>query len=435
MMATQLPIVRVPLGRPLQVVPVGQQRRFRPVLFWILMVYFVLEYARPPYIVNLRLQGASLVLLLTMWAFLPARPWSRNLTLQLSFLVLCAISVLFAKNYFSAYIATRIVLGNLIIAIAITWLMATRRNFVTGIWIWIAIVSYQAIYAIGHQGVGTGGFLGDDNDLALGCATAFPFALTGFLRFRGWRRWGSGAVATLLTVAIVVSNSRGGFVGWVGAALFCVLANRNRVRNLAIAALCGAVFYLSVPSSYKEEMSTIDETTSGTAEGRLFLWVAAWEMWLDHPLLGVGAANFKWHAGQYQPSGESEGLFSSGQYRERDWTGTQTHSLYFEALSETGILGCLALGAIIAGHFSGLRRLSRRVGMHQGLSPELRNDAGAYAVALSGAMVGYLAAGAFLSVTYYPYPWYLSAMAVAWERVVDMELAGSKLPEAVVVVS
>ena len=45
-------------------------------------------------------------------------------------------------------------------------------------------------------------------------------------------------------------------------------------------------------------------------------------------------------------------------------------------------------------------------------------------------MVGYLAAGAFLSVTFYPYPWYLSAMAVAWERVVDAELAGSEPRES-----
>ena len=52
MTATQSPSVTVPLGRPLQLVPAEHQRRFRPVLFWILMLYFVLEYARPPYIVE-----------------------------------------------------------------------------------------------------------------------------------------------------------------------------------------------------------------------------------------------------------------------------------------------------------------------------------------------------------------------------------------------
>jgi O-antigen ligase len=257
-----------------------------------------------------------------------------------------------------------------------------------------------------------------------------PFALTGFLRFRGWRRWGCGAIALLFTSAIVVTNSRGGFVGLVAAAFLCFIASRNRVRNLVVATLVGLIFYFAVPASYKQEMSTISQTSSGTADQRFFLWAAAVNMWREHPLLGVGAANFKWEVGTYQPRAGPGERFGSGQYQERDWSATVTHSLYFEALSELGTLGCLALVGMIVGHFSGLRRLSRRVGAHPGLSPELRNEAGAYAVALSAAMVGYLAAGAFLSVTFYPYPWYLSAMAVAWERVVDRELAGSKLRES-----
>ena len=38
------------------------------------------------------------------------------------------------------------------------------------------------------------------------------------------------------------------------------------------------------------------------------------------------------------------------------------------------------------------------------------------------AMVGYLTAGAFLSVAYYPYLWMLSALAVAWERAALAEI-------------
>ena len=36
-------------------------------------------------------------------------------------------------------------------------------------------------------------------------------------------------------------------------------------------------------------------------------------------------------------------------------------------------------------------------------------------------MAGYLASGAFLSVAYYPYPWYFSAFAVALARAVDAQ--------------
>jgi hypothetical protein len=84
---------------------------------------------------------------------------------------------------------------------------------------------------------------------------------------------------------------------------------------------------------------------------------------------------------------------------------------------------------IIVGHFTGLRRLLRRAGADPSLRSDQRNLASTYAVALAGAMSGYLAAGAFLSTVFFPYLWYLSAMAVALERVIDRERADSRLGE------
>ena len=92
-------------------------------------------------------------------------------------------------------------------------------------------------------------------------------------------------------------------------------------------------------------------------------------MWRDHPVFGVGAGNFKWQVGAYQPRAGGGERFGGSEYQERDWSATETHSLYFEVLSEMGILGCLALGMMIVGHFSGLRRLSRRVADASGAQP------------------------------------------------------------------
>jgi hypothetical protein len=54
-----------------------------------------------------------------------------------------------------------------------------------------------------------------------------------------------------------------------------------------------------------------------------------------------------------------------------------------------------------------------------------------YGGALGGAMAGYCAAGAFLSVAYYPYLWYFSAMAVALEAAVQEEVEALKARSAV----
>jgi hypothetical protein len=60
----------------------------------------------------------------------------------------------------------------------------------------------------------------------------------------------------------------------------------------------------------------------------------------------------------------------------------------------------------------------------------LRRYIGFYGTGLSMAMVGYLGAGAFLSVAYYPYPWMLSAMAVAWQRAGLAEIGENEPGEA-----
>jgi O-antigen ligase len=381
---------------------------------WCLIGYLVLEYARPPGIVNLRLQMILILAFAVLWLTEPNRPWSKNLSLQTAFLALCALSVVFASNYFSAYMVARILSGHVVIALTITWLLVNRRAFVRFTWCWVLIIAYQAVYALTHAGRGTGGFLGDENDLALACSTAFPFAFVGFRALQGWKRWASGGLAVLFTAAIVASFSRGGFVGFLAAALYCVVTGRNRIRNLLIGLFTGLAFLLVTPDSYKDEIRTIRETSSGTADVRLFLWTAAYRMWLDNPLLGVGAGNSNWNVGRYQPHREPR--FARREYEEMDFTMQEVHSLYFELLSETGIVGVAIFGAIIWGHFSALRRLRQVVGRDPAASMDLRSDVQLYGVALAGAMVAYLAAGAFLSVLYYPYPWYLSACAVALAR-------------------
>jgi O-antigen ligase len=387
-----------------------------------LLFYFVLEYVRPDYIVNLRLQLVFLTLVVIGWAVQAKRPWSRNLTLQTAFFVLCLSSVTHAANYFTAYIGARTLFGSVVITLAVTWLMARRRDFVLGIWFWVLTLAYQAVHAIRHGGRGRGGFIGDENDVALASCIGLAFALQGTAWFRGWRRVACGALALLFTTSIVMTSSRGGFIGLVALVAFALIVSRNRVRNLVITAAAALLFFAVVPESYKAEVASITENKEhDTGEARMFLWITAWKMWLDHPVVGVGIGNFNWNVGQYQPRPTS-GRFSSSAYLERDWTMTEVHSLYFTVLSETGLVGSLLFVAILVGHFSTLRRTGKDVRDHPNASAELRRDTSLYGVGLSMAMVAFLAAGSFLSVAYYPYVWLLSGLAVAWDRAARAEM-------------
>jgi putative inorganic carbon (hco3(-)) transporter len=63
---------------------------------------------------------------------------------------------------------------------------------------------------------------------------------------------------------------------------------------------------------------------------RVQLWSAAWAMFSDYPVLGVGADNFHVRFGDYSGVPESK-------------LGTHAHSMYLESLADTGVVGLLAL--------------------------------------------------------------------------------------------
>jgi O-antigen ligase len=403
----------------------------RPIMFWLLLVFFVLEYIRPEPFVRLKFQMLYLIVVPIMWLAAAKRPWSRNLTIQAVFLGLCAFSVPWASNNFSAYTVTRILYGYLMIAIAITWLLSNRRDFVFAIWFWVALMAIQAIVGLTTGGHGYGSSFEDENDLALGLNTAVPFVIGGIQIFRGWRRFACVALLVLLLSGIVASLSRGGFVGLVSVVLFCILTGKNRIRNLAIAVVGSLVFYLGIPANYKGELASIKDTDQGTSEARQFLWIAAFNMWVHNPVFGVGAGNSNWNVGRYQPEATASGKFSDPIYAERDWTMASIHSAHFQILSEMGTVGTAVFVAMMVVHFRGLSALRRHVRRDRRASRALRREAEIYAIALGGAMVGFLASGTFLSVAYYPYAWYFSAFGVAWSRSVQNEIArGSPRPPA-----
>src|SRR5262249_34068236 len=159
--------------------------------------------------------------------------------------------------------------------------LATRSTFRHVSWAWLLIMGYAAVFGITHGGRGPGAMLGDENDLALGCATAFPFAFYGFERLSGWPRWLSGVIGGLLVVAVVASFSRGGFVALVVVAAYCWLSSGHKLRSLLAVAFAATLLMIVAPTkgrtgeSYGERLRTMFDTNAGTAEGRRFLWATA----------------------------------------------------------------------------------------------------------------------------------------------------------------
>ena len=190
------------------------------------------------------------------------------------------------------------------------------------------------------------GGIGDANVLAAGIMPAIVLAAG--LAF-GSRRLGVGLLAlagvVFLTIGLVGTGSRGGFVAAiVGAIAMLVLAKRHRawVVALLLCVVGVAAAWLSVDTAAWERISDI--SGGGTGTGRSELWAAAWHMWQDHPLIGVGLDAFRDNASAYvRDLGPIEfASFLTEQPK-------VVHNTYLQLLVETGIVGFTLYVAVIVG--------------------------------------------------------------------------------------
>jgi O-antigen ligase len=151
---------------------------------------------------------------------------------------------------------------------------------------------------------------------------------------------------------------------------------------------------------------------SSFAERKLYA-LTAWAMFLDHPLLGVGAGNYTVHFDRYA---DAVG-FSARDY-EQPGEVHYPHNLYLEIAAETGLVGlALFAGAIVAA-FAALRRA------HSTLLARGDVASADLARAFEIALVGYLVSSVFLHGHFQRYLWLLFGFAAALAL-----MAGREEPE------
>lgn len=404
-----------PAGEGARAVRAALPRRNPPYVVGALLVFFALEYMRPPGIVQLKLQMLISLALPVVW-FTSSRPWAPVMTAQVGFLAWCAKAVPFAWNYFAAYFVTRMMFAHVAVALAVTSFCSDMKNFKRVLWFWLVTILYQAFWGLTHGGRGSGGFMGDENDLGLAVVTFVPLAFLGFDKLAGRARWLCGLALGLLVAATVASASRGAFVGLVVAVGYCFLASRHKLKMLAVGVLAAFAIVSFAPSEYLDEIRSIKDTDSGTAHSRQFLWTAAFNMWKDRPIIGWGGGNTSFMVGKYQPRD-----WAGAQYQESDWSGTTVHSAYFELLPEQGLVGVGIFAFLGVYQVRQMRRLRRWARKSRGIPRLLARDAELYSYALNGMLVAYLACAVFISVAYYPFFWYITAFATALDKAVRTE--------------
>lgn len=263
------------------------------------------------------------------------------------------------------------------------------------------------VEAAGVARFATAGGVGDNSDPNItAAALVLPLVLA-------WDRVFSrpGAVrllwlggASLLTLGIILTGSRGGLAGAAVAMLVLAAVRTTVPKALGVVVAGAAVFYavgLAVAPGQTERL------TQAGSSGRTSVWELGLSACEDHCLTGAGLGSYlQIHEDKFLTEASAEGFRAS----------LKAHNIWLQAGVETGVLGIVTLAAIFVLTLSGLAAVSR-----DRLGPPLAG------------VLGLLVTNAFLGNVPFKYFWlvliYAGAMGAA-ERVGARARAMSWLPRA-----
>lgn len=262
------------------------------------------------------------------------------------------------------------------------------------------------------------GMMGNPNDLAMNMVTFLPLA--GFLALsRG--RIGPRALAAAIVLAMVATvlftKSRAGMLGLVVMSIVFILHARAVRPGVGVLALVGVLATVPLlPSTFWTRVSSIvneQEDETGSRQARRELMLDAWQTFLERPLTGVGAGQFK----NYNPTDRLE-----------PWR--ETHNVILQVLVELGIFGGLAFAFLLVRaamaivwtlrRFPPLRRRGRMSELSKvatyadhAFDSQEREWMRMHISAMSAGFAGWFVCAQFSSIGYYWTFYYLFALIIA----------------------
>ena len=394
--------------------------------YYVLLAYFFIEYIRPQdYFSIIGVISPTLFIsgiLSISWLINGDKKILKEPPMYLFLLLILqsAISMSYAVNYYYAYVSVReLTVYCFACVLPMIMVFTSHDRLFKFLNYWMLMHLFISVMSIMHRGKGSGSFLNDENDLALALNMFIPFPWL-MLKSNGITR--KRKIFYLITFIILIMGvittfSRGGFLGLLSVIFGIILLSKNKFRNTIFLIVLCSIFYYLVSNKYVAEMETISDTGEATAHERLYSWKVGWLMFLDNPIIGVGAGNYPRRALEYELVLDMDRLYKPG----RVLLGREAHSIYFTVLPECGLLGTIMFIAILYSLFRRLRvilKLENTPGLHDGII----NDYCLIAKALLISLLGFLVTGAFISVFYYPEFWYLLGLVLMLERLTNQHL-------------
>ena len=275
---------------------------------------------------------------------------------------------------------------------------------VAGIWLSLGAINDYRLglmtvegYRAGGRG---GGIFGNSNDMALFLVTIVPIAIALLLGSRGLaRKFLFGGSTVLMVAGIVLTYSRGGFIGLlVALGFFAWKVGRQRRVEILVAGIVMVAIFLALVPSYALRLASIIVPSLdpvGSSEARSGELLRSLYVAIRHPLLGIGMGN-------YAP--------------EMSYRGLVTHNSYTQVAAEMGVVALVCYTMFVVTPLKKLGQIARET-----FGARANSRFYYLAIGLQASLIGYLVCSFFASVAYLWYVYYLVAYAVCLRRMYESE--------------
>lgn len=197
--------------------------------------------------------------------------------------------------------------------------------------VWLVYRCWDLRYTTGERFENVGGdYIGDANNFAAALILLFPFVFQKVLCHKLWISICAAILCFGIIMAIIISVSRGGFLGLFALMLLILNAFPTQRKKIFMSLVVLGLLAFLFTSDYQiERLSTIfesEESRDESAQSRIRFWKLALQLFVDYPLTGVGFGNF-WYYSGYLLEGKPYGI-----------PGHVTHNTWMELLSGGGLV-------------------------------------------------------------------------------------------------
>jgi putative inorganic carbon (hco3(-)) transporter len=394
-----------------------------PLHFWLFCGYLFFEYFRPQGIFPIIdfLPWARMLILGALLAVLVDRQDSKSVAGPLTpaffaYYAVLLLSIFFAYDPAYSVRGLTAMINWLLVYLLFLWIVNTKFRLLIAFGI-LFIASLKLAqhgfrlsasrgFGYGFGVRGPAGYFQNSADLGVQMAIYTPWAVAVYFGLRKYwpnryLRWLFIFAPVAGVITAMATGQRNTAVAFVAMGLAVVMFSRRRVRNFVIIGVCAVAAFMMMPDRYKARFETAG--TDQTSDYRLMYWERGMDFYAENPVLGAGFNNWIPYYMWNYPGDTLRGRYEVA------------HSVPVTVAVETGTLGLVTYYFLVLCIFIANARSAR---LFASTDPPFWRY---FAISLNVGLVGFLAAGIFLSIAYYPFLYFQAGLTAALYKLASRE--------------